>query len=170
MSETSVLLQANIERLHVVIRRLGAKTLALKTGVGHMAPARRGESGQVSDNRYWIANLIQCRPETPRYVPAEGVDIFEILERVMDEIVRSSQEQQAIEAAPKQIDPADGDHRAAGAPGERGGGPGAGAGAGAVPEPVTLTPATPLKCSDLQFQFPPDHLTGSTKGRIISAV
>jgi hypothetical protein len=32
---------------------------------------------------------------------------------------------------------------------------GAGAGAGAVLEPATLTPATPLKCSDPQFQFPP---------------
>ena len=81
------------------------------------APARRGagrqhfwryydlETRQVTDNRYLIANLIQCHPDTPRYVPAEGVDIFEVQERVIDDILRSAQEQQAIEAAPKQIDP-----------------------------------------------------------------
>ena len=42
---------------------------------------------------------------TPRYVPADGVDILEVQERVINDILRSAQEQQAIEAAPKQIDP-----------------------------------------------------------------
>jgi hypothetical protein len=59
----------------------------------------------VTDNRYLIANLIQCRPDTPRYVPAADVDIFQIQERVIEDILRSAQEQPAIEAAPKQIDP-----------------------------------------------------------------
>src|SRR5690606_19378014 len=52
-----------------------------------------------------IANMIRCQPDTPRYLPTEHIDIFEVQEAVIQDIVRSSQEQQAIEAAPKQIDP-----------------------------------------------------------------
>jgi hypothetical protein len=81
------------------------------------APAQRGEgrqhfwryydfeTRQVLDNRYQIANLIHCQPDTPRYVPEEGVNIFDIQELVIGDIVESSQEQQAIQAAPRQIDP-----------------------------------------------------------------
>src|SRR5690606_7371730 len=63
------------------------------------------ETRQVIDNRYLIANFIQCQPDTPRYIPVDDIDIFEVQEAIIQDIVRSSHEQQAIEAAPKQIDP-----------------------------------------------------------------
>lgn len=82
-----------------------------------IAPAQRGggrqhfwryydaETQQVIDNRYLIANLIQCQPDTSRYVPTEGINIFDVQDAVIQDILQSSQTQQAIEAAPKRIDP-----------------------------------------------------------------
>jgi SNF2 family DNA or RNA helicase len=81
------------------------------------APDKSGESrqhywryydmttGQILDNRYLIADYIKCQPDTPRYIPEEQVDIFDIQEKVIQDIVQSSQEQVAAEAAPKQTDP-----------------------------------------------------------------
>jgi len=63
------------------------------------------DTRQVIDNRLLIANLIQCQPDTPRYIPTNGVNIFEVQEAVIEDILRSAQEQQALEAAPKRIDP-----------------------------------------------------------------
>ena len=50
-----------------------------------------------------IANLIHCQPDTTRVIGE--ADIFEIQDRVIDDIVESSREQQAIERAPKRLDP-----------------------------------------------------------------
>src|SRR5207247_8129992 len=62
--------------------------------------------GRIDDNRYVITNLIQCQPDTPRIVPAEGeVDIFALQEKVIASIVQSSAEQVAVEEAPKLLDP-----------------------------------------------------------------
>ena len=81
------------------------------------APARDGggrqhfwryydlQTGQVLDNRLLIANLIQCQPDTPRFTGEGQVDIFEVQERIIQDIVKSSQERRAMEAAPKRIDP-----------------------------------------------------------------
>jgi len=81
------------------------------------APARRGEGRQhfwryydlhtrrVIDNRYLIANLIQCQPDTPRVTGEDEINIFDMQEIIIQNILETSQEQQAIEAAPKQIDP-----------------------------------------------------------------
>lgn len=63
------------------------------------------QAGTVLDNRLLIANLIKCQPDTPRFTGEGEVDIFEIQERVIESIVTSSQERQAMEAAPKQVDP-----------------------------------------------------------------
>lgn len=60
---------------------------------------------QVMDNRYLIANLIQCQPDTPRYIPTGDVDIFAVQEAVIQDILQSAQEQQTVEAAPRKIDP-----------------------------------------------------------------
>ena len=57
------------------------------------------------DNRYLIANYIHCGQETPRVIP-EGVDIFDIQEKVIAHVLRSEEEKKAIESAPKIIDPA----------------------------------------------------------------
>ena len=62
--------------------------------------------GRIDDNRYVITSLIQCQPDTPRVVPADGeVDIFALQEKVIESIVQSSIEQVAVEEAPKQLDP-----------------------------------------------------------------
>src|SRR5258708_3876663 len=62
--------------------------------------------GRTDDNRYVITNLIQCQPDTPRVVPADGeVDLFALQEKVIQSIVQSSVEQFAVEEAPKQLDP-----------------------------------------------------------------
>jgi hypothetical protein len=63
------------------------------------------ESGRILDNRYEIARLIRCGPDEPR-VTGEGVDVFEIKDRVIDDILGSVRHQQAIEAAPKILDDA----------------------------------------------------------------
>lgn len=59
--------------------------------------------GRILDNRFLITNLIACSPDTPRVVG--DANVFAIQERVLDDILRSVQEQEAIEAAPKILDP-----------------------------------------------------------------
>ncbi len=62
--------------------------------------------GHIEDNRYVITNLIQCQQDTPRVVPFETeVDIFALQEKVIASIVQSSEEQVAVEEAPKLLDP-----------------------------------------------------------------
>ncbi|MDP2950135.1 MAG: helicase-related protein [Chloroflexota bacterium] len=61
------------------------------------------QRGRVIDNRFLVANLIACAPDTPRVVG--DADVFAIQEKVIEDILRSVQEQQAVEAAPKVLDP-----------------------------------------------------------------
>jgi superfamily II DNA or RNA helicase len=62
--------------------------------------------GHIEENRYLITNLIQCQPDTPRVVPFETeVDIFALQEKVIASILQSSEEQVAVEEAPKLLDP-----------------------------------------------------------------
>jgi len=56
----------------------------------------------ITDNRYRIASLIACQPETPRVIG--DTNVFEIQEKVIDDILRSQAEQQALEEAPKRMD------------------------------------------------------------------
>ena len=79
------------------------------------APGHRGEGqrhfwrfydinrDRVLDNRFLIANLISCSPDTPRVVG--DCDIFTIQDRVIEDILGSVREQQAVEAAPRTLDP-----------------------------------------------------------------
>ena len=79
------------------------------------APGRRGEGrshfwryydmnrDRVLDNRFLIANLIACAPDTPRVVGDS--DVFAIQNRVIDDILGSVHQQQAVEAAPTILDP-----------------------------------------------------------------
>jgi hypothetical protein len=60
-------------------------------------------SDRILDNRYEIASLIRCGPDEPR-VTGEGVDFFEIQDRVVEDVLGSVRNQQAIEAAPKILD------------------------------------------------------------------
>ncbi len=79
------------------------------------APGLRGEGrrhfwryydikrDRALDNRFLIANLIACSPDTPRVIGDS--DVFAIQDRVIDDILGSVREQQAVEAAPRILDP-----------------------------------------------------------------
>jgi superfamily II DNA or RNA helicase/HKD family nuclease len=58
---------------------------------------------KISDNRFTIASLITCAPDSPRFLGE--ADIFTIQEKVKESILDSIQTQVAMEAAPKIIDP-----------------------------------------------------------------
>lgn len=58
---------------------------------------------RIIDNRFLIAQLIACSPDTPRVVG--DADVFAIQDRVIHDILRSVQEQQAVLAAPRILDP-----------------------------------------------------------------
>ncbi len=79
------------------------------------APGPRGEGrrhfwryydisrDRVLDNRFLIANLIDCSSDTPRVMG--DCDVFAIQDRVIEDILWSVREQQAIVAAPRTLDP-----------------------------------------------------------------
>lgn len=54
---------------------------------------------KITDNRFTIANLIACSPDTPRLLGE--ADVFAIQEKVRQSILESIQTQVAMEAAPK---------------------------------------------------------------------
>ena len=58
---------------------------------------------RIIDNRYVIANLIACQPDTPRVIG--DLDVFAIQERVIEDILKSQKDRQALEAAPRTVDP-----------------------------------------------------------------
>jgi len=58
---------------------------------------------RIVDNRYLIANVIACNSDTPRVVA--DYNVFDLQEKVIADILQSHQRQQAIQAAPKVIDP-----------------------------------------------------------------
>jgi hypothetical protein len=61
---------------------------------------------KIIDNRYIVANLIACDKDTPRVVdPNMFRSIFELQERVIEDILRSFQEQKALKVAPRSVDP-----------------------------------------------------------------
>lgn len=60
-------------------------------------------SQRILDNRFLITNLIACSPDTPRVVG--DADVFDIQEKVIKDILDSVQQQHALEAAPKVLDP-----------------------------------------------------------------
>lgn len=60
----------------------------------------------VIDNRFVIGSLIACSRDTPRTVdPEVYADIFELQDRIINDILRSHQDQQAAQIAPPTIDP-----------------------------------------------------------------
>jgi superfamily II DNA or RNA helicase len=60
----------------------------------------------IFDNRYLITNLISCDKDTPRVVEPEMFrSVFEYQEVVIESILKSVQEQVAMEAAPLSVDP-----------------------------------------------------------------
>jgi superfamily II DNA or RNA helicase len=64
------------------------------------------QSAHVEENRYIITNLIQCLPETARFVPeSDEVNIFELQERAIASILQSSLQESVIGDIPKILDP-----------------------------------------------------------------
>ena len=60
----------------------------------------------VVDNRYVIANLIACAPDTPRVVdPALFCQVFDAQEKAIEDILRSVEQQRSLESAPRTVDP-----------------------------------------------------------------
>jgi len=60
----------------------------------------------IVDNRYLIANLIQCEPATARVVePGALSGVFALQEEVVANILKTVVEQKALEVAPRTIDP-----------------------------------------------------------------
>ena len=60
----------------------------------------------ILDNRYLVANLIASERDTPRVVDPEILgSIFDLQERVIEDILKSVQAQRAMEVAPRSTDP-----------------------------------------------------------------
>ncbi len=60
----------------------------------------------IIDNRYIVANLIACDKDTLRVVDSNMFQsIFELQERVIEDILQSFQEQKALKLAPRSVDP-----------------------------------------------------------------
>ncbi len=58
------------------------------------------------DNRFIIANLIACERDTPRVVdPDMFSQVFDVQEKVIENILQSFGTQQALEKAPRILDP-----------------------------------------------------------------
>lgn len=61
---------------------------------------------KIIDNRYIITGLISCAQDTPRLVePGIIRTVFELQEKVIENILQSFQELQALELVPRTIDP-----------------------------------------------------------------
>jgi hypothetical protein len=58
---------------------------------------------RIVDNRYLIAQLIACDRDTPRVIGDYGV--FSIQEKIIADILRTHEEQQAVQVAPRVVDP-----------------------------------------------------------------
>jgi hypothetical protein len=64
------------------------------------------KTGRVQDNRFLVASMIACERDTPRVVePDMFKDVFDCQEKVIGDILRSVEEQKALEAAPRTVDP-----------------------------------------------------------------
>jgi len=60
-------------------------------------------TGEILDNRFMIANLIACSPDTPRVIG--DYDPFEIQEKIITNILETQERIQALATTPKTIDP-----------------------------------------------------------------
>jgi len=64
------------------------------------------EAAHVEENRYIITSLIQCSPETLRFVPeSSGVNIFELQEKAIASILQASLQESILGDIPKILDP-----------------------------------------------------------------
>lgn len=63
-------------------------------------------TGRIVDNRYTIAQLINCSPDTPRVVDHDLLgSVFDLQQKVVEDILEAVRAQQAFETAPRALDP-----------------------------------------------------------------
>jgi hypothetical protein len=61
---------------------------------------------RIIENRYLIANLIACDKDTPRVVDPDVIEsVFDIQDKVIEDIIGSVERQRALESAPRSVDP-----------------------------------------------------------------
>ena len=61
---------------------------------------------RIIDNRYVVANLIACQKDTSRIVDPEIFGaVFDIQEKVIEDILQSEEQKRALEVAPRAVDP-----------------------------------------------------------------
>jgi hypothetical protein len=61
---------------------------------------------RIIDNRYLVANLIACEQDTQRVVDPEVFSsVFDLQEKVIEDIISSVDQQRALETAPRSVDP-----------------------------------------------------------------
>ena len=61
---------------------------------------------RVTDNRFIIANLIACEEDVPRVVETDMFkSVFDLQEKVIEDILESTARQQALEVTPRTVDP-----------------------------------------------------------------
>jgi hypothetical protein len=61
---------------------------------------------RIIDNRYIVANLIACQKDTPRIVDPEiFATVFDLQEKVIEDILQTEEEKRALEVAPRAVDP-----------------------------------------------------------------
>lgn len=64
------------------------------------------KTNKIIDNRFIIANLIACERDTLRVVdPGMFSEVFDVQEKVIENILQSFDRQQALEKAPRTLDP-----------------------------------------------------------------
>jgi hypothetical protein len=61
------------------------------------------QTGRIVDNRFLIAHLISCLPDTERVIG--DYNVFDIQEKIVDHILKTHHEKVALESVPKVIDP-----------------------------------------------------------------
>ena len=62
--------------------------------------------GREREREIVVANLIACQKDTPRVVDPEMFEkVFDLQERVIEDILQSEEEKRALEVAPRAVDP-----------------------------------------------------------------
>jgi hypothetical protein len=107
------MLESLPDSIHSGLAKAGAKGVffyfqgqATESGKLHFWKYLDLKDQRIVDNRYIIANLIACDKDTPRVIDPEiSSEVFDIQERVIGDILRSVEEQRALEVAPRSVDP-----------------------------------------------------------------
>jgi superfamily II DNA or RNA helicase len=108
----SDLLEELPDGIHSGLARVGAKGVFFYFRAGVEASSQHFwryvdlREDRILDNRHLIASYIACQKDTPRVIdPMLWSRIFELQERVIEDILRSVREQVSLEVAPRSVDP-----------------------------------------------------------------